>query len=100
MKIMLICDPEQEHFDMCSEFAYIKPDNIIEIAKDYGVLMQKRYVKMTREEYIAHICPHCDALQGDYYIVSDNHQWESSITVDRFNIYFCADCNKFFVFNS
>ncbi len=97
MKILLICDPEQEHFDMCSEFAYDKPDNIIEIAKEHGVKMEKRYVKFTREEYITHTCPHCDITQGDNYIVCDNHQWDTTTCIETFEIYYCPDCKKFYV---
>lgn len=96
MNIFIICEPEQEHFDMCSAFAYRKPENIIEIANRYGVLMQKRYTNFVRDEYIAHICPHCDSLQGDNYVVMDNHQWESTKTEKKINLLHCSSCNQFF----
>lgn len=97
MDILLICDPEQVDFDMFSLFAYEKPDNIIDIAKEHGVKIEKRYVKLTREKYIAHTCPHCDVVQGDHYIVCDNHQWSFLSTKETFEIYYCSDCNRFYV---
>ncbi len=95
MDILIICELDQVDFDMCSCFAYEKPDNIINIAKLHGVKMEKRYVKFTREEYIAHVCPHCNVVQGDNSVVLDNHQFDSITDKEVFKILYNKNTNMF-----
>lgn len=33
--------------------------------------IQMRYSRMTEDTYMANVCPHCDALQGDFFLYSE-----------------------------
>lgn len=46
------------------------PEKIREIlTKDFGCKM--KYSKTINEVYFANICPHCDSLQGDYFLYDE-----------------------------
>lgn len=79
VKIMLFFNPEienefREGIPIISDLAYNKPESLIPFAKDHGVLLESRFSKQINEKYVAHICPHCKMLQGDNFVVEDNHQ--------------------------
>ncbi|KEQ22134.1 exodeoxyribonuclease X C-terminal domain-containing protein [Paenibacillus tyrfis] len=79
MQIFLMFNPEIENelrygYPIISDLAYNKPRSLIPFAKEYGILLEERYSKVTESKYIMHICPHCKMHQGDNYVVEDNEQ--------------------------
>ena len=43
-----------------------------------------------RNSYIAHVCPNCKIIQGDYYVVEDNHQ--KTNLINTFQGLACKNC--------
>lgn len=79
MDIFLMFNPEVKNelrsgYPIISDLAYSKPTTIVPFAMQLGIKLEERFSKITREKYIMHICPHCNAHQGDNYVVEDNHQ--------------------------
>ena len=48
---------------------FVDPDAII-FAKEHGVKLRMQYSKAVKMTYLANICPHCDMIQGNFYIVA------------------------------
>jgi|GEM_PF-6495562 len=92
MRIMLIYKPEEEQYNRIiqSEFAYDRHPSMIPLAAEFGVLLEKRYSKEVKNSYVAHICPKCKIIQGDYYVVEDNHQ--KTELVSSFKGLACSSC--------
>jgi hypothetical protein len=57
---------------------------MVQLAKKHGVLLENRYSAFLKTEYIMHVCPHCDAGQGDNYVVVDNQQINSTFMKESF----------------
>ena len=95
MKIILLYEPNTEieikDFKY-SDYAYEKPPIMIEYAKTKDILLDKRYSKTTNSSYITHICPNCNSIQGDYYIVEDNHQ--KTKLIERLQVAYCPTCKE------
>lgn len=47
--------------------AYFNEEELT-IAKTLGANIQKRYSKTSNENYYANVCPHCNAILGDFFI--------------------------------
>ena len=92
MRIMLIYKPEEEQHNRIiqSEFAYKRHPSMISFAVEFGVRLEKRYSKEVKNSYVAHICPNCKIIQGDYYVVEDNHQ--KTEIVSSFQGLACRSC--------
>jgi hypothetical protein len=57
-----------------TELAYEKSAAMIDLAKQHNIILENRYSAFIKSGYIMHVCPHCDAGQGDNYVVVDNQQ--------------------------
>lgn len=95
IKIILLYYPytEKEIKDSkFSDFSYEKPLELIKYAATKGVRLAKRYSKTTNSSYVMHICSNCNSVQGDFFIVEDNHQ--DTKLLERLRLTFCSVCNK------
>jgi hypothetical protein len=43
-------------------------DTIKTLSNKFGIKIELRYSKMASREYMANVCPFCDAIQGDFFI--------------------------------
>jgi len=81
---------------MCS---WSKQESKISIARKVGVELKWIYSKANKSKYIAHFCESCGALQGDFYIYSEN-EWHEGI--DNYceekstECYYCDHCDLLF----
>lgn len=95
MRILLIYKPDVKDFGRpSSEFAYSKPNTIIDLAKEYGIKMEERYAKSLAFPYIMHICPHCGSHQGDNYVVEDNYQLKNTVLAAKGYTQYCKKCDS------
>jgi hypothetical protein len=99
MDIFLMFNPEVDNelragYPIISDLAYNKPATIVPFAKRYGLNLQERFSKTSKEKHIMHICPNCNMHQGDYHVVED-YQQESvlrqtlKIKYDKSNKFWC-----------
>lgn len=91
MKILLMFNPEvknelREGYPIISDLAYDKPKSMISFAQKFDVLLEERFSKITRSDYVMHICPHCKMHQGDNYVVEDNEQ--ETMLINRIRVIF------------
>lgn len=57
------------------------PDEILAIAKENGVKIERRYSGMLDETYDANICPHCDAMFGRMFLTQYWYEEDSKIVL-------------------
>jgi hypothetical protein len=46
-------------------------ERIRKALKQFGVKLELRYSKTINDEYIANVCPYCNAIQGEWFIRED-----------------------------
>lgn len=47
---------------------HYKPE-LIEIAKQHGAIIENRFSHTRQESYNANVCPHCNSIFGEHYLV-------------------------------
>lgn len=45
-------------------------DELVEIAKQHGAKIENRFSKTREESYNASVCPHCEVMFGEHYLVN------------------------------
>ena len=43
----------------------------LEFARDNGVSLYRRFSSTLKAKYVANVCPHCDQIQGNWYLYQD-----------------------------
>ena len=52
----------------------------LEFASGNGVILERRFSSTVEAKYLANVCPHCDQIQGNWYLYKDPFH-------DRFNLH-------------
>ncbi|MBA7686791.1 hypothetical protein ES703_95249 [subsurface metagenome] len=72
------------------------PKSMIPIAKELGVELKSMYSATAGGKYLAHYCPSCGAIQGDYYVYLES-EWiftDEANKPDRsVEYYYCEKCD-------
>ena len=55
-------------------------DEELEFASGNGVILERRFSSTVEAKYLANVCPHCDQIQGNWYLYKDPFH-------DRFNLH-------------
>ena len=55
-------------------------DEELEFARENGVILERRFSSTAKAKYLANVCPHCDQIQGNWFLYKDPFH-------DRFNLH-------------
>lgn len=94
MKVLEVIEKESEMGGL-----WDKPKGLIPFARDLGVKLEHRYSKTLNGTYPMHVCPKCDANQGDWFVNKVGISWEPTTDepIGHLDYRHCGDCGHFHI---
>lgn len=77
---------------LCSAMHTSKPLSLISFSQKFDITLENRYSHEAEAIYPMHICPKCNAHQGDHYIMLN--LYNDSFIEKSFHVSYCASCDK------
>ena len=77
----------------------------LKFARDNGVMLERRFSNTIKAKYLANVCPHCDSIQGNWFLYMDPYHDRFNLNkterqaygpCDKCSIRFCPSHNEYF----